>query len=95
MSPFLLTGLAALSLTTISVAVPAQLLSESIQWVDCAKNVPQPLQGIELPATLPSTLHCGRLDVPMDYTRPISSSNKITVGFSMYRSSNPQGLINL
>ncbi|KDQ19583.1 hypothetical protein BOTBODRAFT_443477 [Botryobasidium botryosum FD-172 SS1] len=66
----------------------------SIQWVDCASSVPQPFQGIPLPGALPPTLHCGRLDVPMDYSQPFSTNNKITLGFAMYRPSNPKGLIN-
>ncbi|KDQ19580.1 hypothetical protein BOTBODRAFT_28154 [Botryobasidium botryosum FD-172 SS1] len=67
----------------------------SIRWVDCASNVPQPLQSAALPTSLPTTLHCGRLDVPMDYAQPLSAKNKITLGFAMYRPNNiPKGLIN-
>jgi hypothetical protein len=44
---------------------------------------------------LPLTLHCGQLDVPMDYSKPIGDSNTITLGFTMYRPNNSQGLINL
>ncbi|KDQ19584.1 hypothetical protein BOTBODRAFT_443473 [Botryobasidium botryosum FD-172 SS1] len=66
----------------------------NIQWIDCESSVPQPLQGVALPTTLPSTLHCGRLDVPMDYSQPFSTNNKITLGFAMYRPSNPKGLVN-
>ncbi|KAF7970425.1 hypothetical protein HWV62_24169 [Athelia sp. TMB] len=65
-----------------------------IQWVNCAEHVPIPLQGTSLPNPLPSTLHCGLLDVPMDYSKPISSSNNITIGFAMHRPKNPQGLLN-
>jgi len=89
----LFVGLVALSGVSNSVALYTRL--NSIQWVDCASNVPQPLQGTDLPKTLPSTLHCGRLDVPMDYTKPIAADNKITLGFSMYRPDKPNGLINL
>lgn len=68
-----------------------------IQWVDCAKHVPALFteQNITLPSTLPSTLHCGLLVVPMDYSKKLSSSNNITLGFAMYRPKNPQGLLNL
>ncbi|KAJ7599803.1 hypothetical protein C8J56DRAFT_908924 [Mycena floridula] len=65
-----------------------------ISWVDCAANVPQPLQGTNLTFPLPTELHCGRLDVPMDYSKPKSPSNTITLGFSIYRPNNSQGLIN-
>ena len=68
---------------------------QAIQWIDCASHIPQPLKNTSLPATLPSTLHCGRLNVPMDYSEPMSDNNTITLGFSMYRPKNPQGLINL
>lgn len=71
--------------------------TSSIQWVDCASNVPSTLTdaNVTLPASLPSTLACGRLDVPMDYSQPISDNNTITLGFSMYRPENPQALLNL
>jgi hypothetical protein len=96
MMPHLLfTFVAALAVIGISQAGPLKIRSSSIQWVDCASNVPQPLQGTKLPDPLPSTLHCGRLDVPMDYSKPISADNKITLGFSMYRPDNPRDLVNL
>lgn len=68
-----------------------------IQWVDCASNVPSTLlnANVTLPVLLPSTLACGRLDVPMDYSQPMSENNTITLGFSMYRPENPQALLNL
>ncbi|KAH8798717.1 hypothetical protein DL96DRAFT_1509191 [Flagelloscypha sp. PMI_526] len=42
---------------------------------------------------LPDTLTCGRIDVPLDYQRPLSSANKITVAFSLYTPKNPVGTI--
>ena len=46
----------------------------SIRWVDCAENVPGPsttstlnISAIDL-SNLPSTLHCGQLEVPMSNT---------------------------
>jgi CHASE1-domain containing sensor protein len=96
MLPLLFAGIAALTFINSSQAGPLRYRQQnSIQWVDCASNVPQPLQGQSLPTTLPSTLHCGRLDVPMDYAKPIAADNKITLGFSMYRPDNPRDLINL
>ncbi|KAF7359620.1 Alpha/beta-hydrolase [Mycena venus] len=75
-----------------SYALPPTL--NTIRWVDCANNVPAPLQGMNFTSPLPSTLHCGQLDVPMDYSKPIGDSNTITLGFTMYRPNNSQGLIN-
>ena len=82
-------------LANISVASQVGKITTSIQWVNCASNVPQPLLSTTLPTTLPSTLHCGRLNVPMDYAKPIAANNMITLGFSMYRPDKPKGLVNL
>ncbi|KAJ7635317.1 hypothetical protein FB45DRAFT_911269 [Roridomyces roridus] len=72
----------------------------TIRWVDCHENVPQPLQstlnvtGTSFAGTLPKTLFCGEIDVPMDYTRPFdSATNNITVGFAMNRPRDPAGLL--
>ncbi|KAJ7837987.1 hypothetical protein B0H14DRAFT_2790225 [Mycena olivaceomarginata] len=67
----------------VSYALPP--IFNTIRWVDCANNVPAPLQGMNFTSPLPSTLHCGQLDVPMDYSKPIGDSNTITLGFTMYR----------
>ena len=91
----LFTGFIILAFSGFSAALPGGKYHQGIQWVDCASNVPSPLQGTQLPAELPSTLHCGRLDVPLDYTQPIGENNTITLGFSMYRPKHPRGLINL
>jgi hypothetical protein len=93
MSFIFLASVAILSLPCLSTALIAR--GNSIQWVDCGRNIPEPLQGIPLPTVLPSTLKCGRLDVPMDYAYPMNSNNRITLGFSVYRPDNPKGLINL
>lgn len=71
--------------------------SQKINWVDCSKHVPTPATyfnatGVDLKA-LPPTLHCGRIEVPMDYSKPISASNNITLGLAMYRPKNPKGVI--
>jgi hypothetical protein len=85
--------IAILLLASLCAALPH--LQSTIQWLDCASHVPQPLKNTSLPVTLPSTLHCGRLNVPMDYSKPMLENNTITLGFSIYRPKNPQGLINL
>ncbi|KAK5186997.1 hypothetical protein LTR44_001004 [Exophiala sp. CCFEE 6388] len=79
------------------VSVAALPSNQTIRWVDCSKHVPNTdialnLTGVDLSA-LPSTLHCGQLEVPMDYSKPISSSNNITLGLAMYRPKNPKGVI--
>ncbi|KAJ7692912.1 hypothetical protein B0H17DRAFT_933686 [Mycena rosella] len=71
------------------------LNNTGIRWVDCATNIPAPLKDTNLTFPLPSALHCGRLDVPMDYSKPMSASNNITLGFTMFRPPNSRGLINL
>jgi hypothetical protein len=91
----LLIGLVTTLSVGFSVADKFSEITNRIQWVNCASNVPLPLQAIALPATLPPSLHCGRLDVPMDYTKAITVNNMITLGFSMYRPNNAEGLVNL
>lgn len=86
-------SLGLLSHFSYSYALPQS--SNAIKWVDCANNVPVPLQGMNFSSPLPSTLHCGQLDVPMNYSNPIGDANTITLGFTMYRPNNSQGLINL
>ena len=79
-------------------AVIASALSpQKIQWVNCSEHVPNTdialdLSGVNLSA-LPSTLQCGRLVVPMDYAKPISPTNNITLGLAMYRPQKPKGVI--
>ena len=84
--------------TLLAIALPVLATSNSttkIQWVNCTEHVPEPLQGTTLPTSLPTNLHCGLLVVPMDYSKPISSSNNIMLGFAMRRPENPKGLLNL
>ena len=78
-----------------AAALPAH--TSNIEWVDCSKNVPAPATylnttGVNLSA-LPQTLHCGRMVVPMDYSRAISASNNITLGLAMYRPAKPKGVL--
>ncbi|KAJ7105903.1 alpha/beta-hydrolase [Mycena epipterygia] len=78
-----------------------QRQNQTIRWVDCHKNVPQPLEsvlnstGTSFNGSLPSTLFCGEMDVPMDYTQPFdATTNNITIGFAMNRpAQNSSGLI--
>jgi len=74
-------------------AVRAAGVANRTKWVDCPANIP--LLGTTLPTKLPLTLHCRRPKVPMDYTKPMAGNNSITLGFSMYRRANPQGLVSL
>jgi hypothetical protein len=77
-------------------AFPSHKGSEPIQWINCAENVP-PVFSASYPtfptSTIPPNLKCGNLVVPMDYAKPISSSNNITLGLAMYRPVNPKGVI--
>jgi hypothetical protein len=68
----------------------------SIQWVDCAQNVPSyfGIVNVTVPTTdLPSTLKCGKLVVPMDHQKPISESNNISLSIAMHRPVDPKGVI--
>ncbi|KAG0646648.1 hydrolase [Hyphodiscus hymeniophilus] len=69
-----------------------------IRWVDCAEYVPEStVEGggsfnastVDL-QNLPSTLNCGRLHVPMDYSKPFCDENKITLGVATYRPASPK-----
>ncbi|KAJ7063524.1 hypothetical protein C8F01DRAFT_1133353 [Mycena amicta] len=69
----------------------------TIRWVDCHERVPAIVQAnvnITSDTPLPSSLQCGEIDVPMDYSKPFDSQkNKITVGFAMNRPQKPEGVI--
>jgi hypothetical protein len=86
-----------------AVTVDGKKVDTHIQWIDCAQNVPLPLQqqfnvttwnDTNLPA-LPTTLKCGRLSVPLDHSYPISLNNTISLGFAMYRPKGAKTLLNL
>lgn len=68
--------------------------TQFIRWVDCSENIPSTLDltGVNL-SNLPSTLHCGQIDVPMDYSRPHVPNNSITLGLAMYRPAKPKGVL--
>ncbi|KAJ7061501.1 Alpha/Beta hydrolase protein [Mycena amicta] len=72
-------------------------LPAPLRTVDCTTHVPEPIQFAlnvtTFPGSLPPTLVCGELDVPMDYSKPIAADNQITVGFAMNRPQNPAGVI--
>lgn len=70
-----------------------------IRWINCADAVPGPtttaslnISAIDL-TNLPSTLHCGLLDVPMDYSKPMCETNMVTLGLAMHRPVNPKGAL--
>lgn len=67
-----------------------------IIWVDCQDHVP-PVDvfdptGVDF-ENLPSTLKCGQIVVPMDYSHPLDTCNNITLGLAMHRPDNPKGVI--
>lgn len=86
-------------LATILVASrPTHPLHQNtIRWIDCSKNVPESSSTFNASTinitSLPPTLHCGQLDVPMDYSKPFCDGNKITLGLAMVRPSNPKGAL--
>ncbi|KAJ6486961.1 hypothetical protein C8R45DRAFT_1074725 [Mycena sanguinolenta] len=73
-------------------ATPTSRTKQTIRWVDCRDRVPDPvakaanLTGPTWVGALPLNLHCGEMDVPMDYTREFDQvTNNITIGFAMTR----------
>lgn len=85
------------SLSWISLVAAYPAPQSSISWVDCSQNVPESsdtfnASAVDL-ASLPANLHCGRLDVPMDYSKPFCDENKITLGLAMVRPANPKGAL--
>jgi hypothetical protein len=88
----------ALSCATLADAHLSHSKAPKIKWVDCAQNVPESTVPagsfnasiIDL-KSLPSTLHCGRLDVPMDYSKPMCEGNTITLGVAMYKPKKSKG----
>ncbi|PMD32000.1 hypothetical protein L207DRAFT_441349 [Hyaloscypha variabilis F] len=95
-----MTLISSLSFWAAVLAVPIRSISvpsSNIRWIDCTKNVPQSSQYFNTSAinlsNLPSTLHCGQIDVPMDYSKPFCETNMITVALGMYRPTKPKGAL--
>jgi hypothetical protein len=68
----------------------------TIQWLDCQNHVPAAFNASAtglMYTTVPPTLHCGSINVPMDYSRPYGPDNSITVSLAMYRPKTPKGVI--
>ncbi|KAK4701231.1 hypothetical protein P7C70_g5010, partial [Phenoliferia sp. Uapishka_3] len=68
----------------------------SVEWVNCADHIPEPLQGLLPNSTLdslPTTLKCGQLHVPVDYGKPYSKTNSIALGFTTYNPPDALGTI--
>ncbi len=85
-------------ITLLSCMRHTNAYTPAIQWVDCHKkeNVPLSLPQLFSNAditNLPSTLHCGRIVVPMNYEKAIGEGNNITLGLAMYRPKQPKGVI--
>lgn len=90
------------ALTFITAAAVLSVVAQAayvphIKWVNCSDHVPDVPGALDLSdvnlAALPSTLWCGRIEVPMDYSKPISESNSITLGLAMHRPAKPKGAI--
>ncbi|KAJ7168306.1 Alpha/Beta hydrolase protein [Mycena crocata] len=71
--------------------------NQTIKWVDCHTRIPAIIgEALNVTAStpLPSSLFCGEMDVPMDYTKPFDScNNNITIGFAMIRPEKPEGVV--
>ncbi|KAJ7734092.1 hypothetical protein B0H16DRAFT_1467721 [Mycena metata] len=89
---------------SIAAAAPSQKggsgTQRHIRWVDRHNTVPEPiafglnLTGTTFNGTLPPTLFCGELDVPLDYVKEFNAAtNKITIGFAINRPKRSSGLI--
>lgn len=84
--PFKILFLSLLSAASFVEAQPGESHGNphAIRWVDCARHVPEstaPTGGSFNSSTvdlrkLPSTLHCGQIDVPMDYSKPFCDNNQ-------------------
>jgi hypothetical protein len=84
-------------IATLALAQPGgshRLQESEIKWLDCRDQVPFTLDlgGVDK-ENLPDSLHCGELVVPMDYAKPISAQNNITLGIAMYRPEKPKGVV--
>ncbi|KAE9363001.1 hypothetical protein N431DRAFT_550765 [Stipitochalara longipes BDJ] len=95
-----MTLITSLFFSAIVLALPIRSVpapSSNIRWTDCAKNVPESSEYFNTSAinlnSLPSTLHCGQIDVPMDYSKPFCETNMITLGLGMYRPTKPKGAL--
>ncbi|KAJ7291996.1 hypothetical protein C8J57DRAFT_1274354 [Mycena rebaudengoi] len=105
--PFLLLSLSLLGFSDASPTLALrqstdspQRQNQTIRWVDCHNKVPLPLiselnvTGTTFNGTLPDSLQCGEMDVPMDWSKPFdAASNNITIGFAMNRPTVSSGLI--
>ena len=80
---------------TISTAYMAP--NNSIKWANCSSSVPNVPDALDITvidlSKLPTTLHCGRIDVPMNYEELPCPENQITLGFAMHRPLHPTGVI--
>ncbi|KAI0813225.1 hypothetical protein GGR55DRAFT_703220 [Xylaria sp. FL0064] len=66
----------------------------SIEWLDCHAHVPSTLTlNSTERMSLPETLRCGQISVLMDYSRPYSYANSITLGIAMHRPQKAKGAI--
>ena len=68
-------------------------VGQKINWINCTDQPPNQYYSSINETDLPSTLKCGQILVPMDYSRPISPTNNITLGLAMYRPTNPKGVV--
>ncbi|KAF8133467.1 hypothetical protein K438DRAFT_1739249 [Mycena galopus ATCC 62051] len=91
-------ALTALLTPAFARSIPVQRRAANqtaIRWLDCYDRIPTTMQqefNVSRSTPIPSTLQCGELDVPMDYSKPFDAvTNNITMGFAINRATNPEG----
>lgn len=85
-------ALLSINLTAASSGKFKQTRRPFINWVNCKDFLPTSLAGALSNATLdalPSTLHCGRIEVPVDYSEPLCVTNNI----ARYTPDNPRSTV--
>ncbi|WWC64840.1 uncharacterized protein I303_107454 [Kwoniella dejecticola CBS 10117] len=66
-----------------------------ITWVNCSEAIPLPIQqaNITLPGTLPESLKCGIINVPLDYSKPMCETNNLNISFAFNSVNSKHGLL--
>lgn len=70
-----------------------------VQYVNCRDQTPAAIQdnltqtNTTLPQSLPASLKCGYVTVPMDYSKPLAAGNSVNVSFAINAINSPKGLL--
>jgi hypothetical protein len=77
----------------------ASAISPETVYVDCLQQVPQSIldsltvSNTSLPATLPTSLKCGYVVVPVGYSKPLTPANSLNVSFSINAINSTRGVL--